>query len=86
VERTTRKREVVVFTWGNPDDCRLGGVDLERHYKPQENLKLTALQARKRIEVQRHTDAQHANIEQLPMSRPFLLPQTDQAGGGRRDT
>jgi hypothetical protein len=53
VERPNKKREVVVYTWGNPANGRLGGVDPTRHYAPQENQKLTSLQAKKRIEVRR---------------------------------
>jgi len=51
VTRLDKKKEIVIFTWGNTEGNRLGAVNTKRHYYPQENARMTAFQMKKKVRL-----------------------------------
>ena len=63
----------MAYAWGDPEDSRLGGVDVRQHHKPQPIKALTQMLRRLRFKIASAQDPHEQTIIACGVSHNLIL-------------
>lgn len=72
-KRDSGEVEVMAYAWGDPEDSRLGGVDVRQHHKPQPIKALTQMLRRLRFKIASAQDSHEQTIIACGVSHNLIL-------------